>query len=497
MLVSAALPLSILPGEASAYTPHATISINGNADFAAQAATNGWPGDGTKSNPYIIEGLDINAAGHGIAMLIANTNVSFKVLRCYLHNTYTVPGIGIDLSGVSNGYLANNDCSNNPNYGICVYSNSSNNSIFNNTCNSETGGIVLGHSTNNTVSKNICDGGGQYGILFDSSSNNVVSDNICNYNFGGFILISDSSHNVICNNTVRNNGCTGIRIWYASCCNNRIWNNSIYRDAEQAFDYGTNNWWNSSDGYGNWWSDWTGPDSVLPYGIVDNPRSIFGSANAKDYYPRTLDMIPPVCTITSPTSSPTMTTGWHMICLMGTATDDIKVTNIMWSNSLGGSGIAYMTPQLGGANVTWQSRGNVMLFNGDNVITVTAFDNNGHNTTDKLTVTYPIPPAPDSVPPEVTITAPTSNPSMTTGWHMIKLMGTASDDVKVTNVAWSNSLGGSGIAYMVPQWGGASVTWQSRGNVNLYHGDNVITVTATDSNGNTTTDVLTVTYTGL
>jgi hypothetical protein len=197
----------------------------------------------------------------------------------------------------------------------------------------------------------------------------------------------------------------------------------------------------------------------------------------------------PTCTISAPTSNPTMTTGWHMIYLRGTATDNIKVTSVTWSNSLGGSGIAYMTPQWGAANVIWQSRGNVMLYDGVNVITVTAYDNDGNSVSDTLTVTY-------NTAPTVTITAPTSNPTMITNWHMINLWGVASDDFRVVSVTWTNSLGGSGVAYLIPQWG-STVSWQSRGNINLLNGDNVITVTAYDNTGKTATDVLTVTYTGL
>jgi hypothetical protein len=284
----------------------------------------------------------------------------------------------------------------------------------------------------------------------------------------------------------------------------------------------------------------------------------------------------PCCTITSPTSASSYLTNWGWIQLKGTASDDVAVTSVNWTNSLGGSGTAYGT-------TSWQSRGNVQLSPGVNVITVNAFDSTGFRAIDTLTVTY------DTVLPICTITSPTSNPTystssatinlggiasdssgiatviwknmatsasgtatgttswtitgialnlgmnliyvnasdmagnkrsdaiwvtysidtlnvtitdptanstMTTGWHMIYLKGTASDDVKVTNVVWSDSLGGSGIAYMVPQFGGASVTWQSRGNVHLLPGDNVITVTAYDNAGNSKTDVLTVTYTG-
>jgi len=55
---------------------------------------------------------------------------------------------------------------------------------------------------------------------------------------------------------------------------------------------GTHNWWNSTDGYGNWWSDWQSPDNATPYGIVDLPYNISGSAGAKDSYPLTTPQAP-------------------------------------------------------------------------------------------------------------------------------------------------------------------------------------------------------------
>jgi len=65
----------------------------------------------------------------------------------------------------------------------------------------------------------------------------------------------------------------------------------------QASDDGTANWWNSTEGYGNYWSDWTAPDVNPPYGIVDEPYNISGSAGAKDFYPLTW---PPGLILTSP-----------------------------------------------------------------------------------------------------------------------------------------------------------------------------------------------------
>lgn len=293
----------------------------------------------------------------------------------------------------------------------------------------------------------------------------------------------------------------------------------------------------------------------------------------------------PSVTIINPTAGPTMATGWHYIWLNGTASDNTKVISVTWTNSLGGSGNAYMVPQWGAANVAWQSRGNVLLYSGDNVIDVTAWDNAGNSATATITVTYDqtVPACTIESPTtnlnyytnaatvdlsgsasdaigvatvtwknvatgdsgtcggtdswsatgipltvgvnliyvnatdnagnrgcdrifvtydldslSVTIINPTSNPTLTTGWHYVWLNGTASDDNKVTLITWSNALtGDSGTAYMTPQWGGPSVTWQSRGNVHLLPGDNVITVTAYDVSGNSVTDVVTITYTGL
>ena len=69
----------------SAYTPHNPIYIDGNADFASQASAEGWPGDGSAGNPYIIEGYDINASTtNGID--IRNTDVYFVIRDCYVHD---------------------------------------------------------------------------------------------------------------------------------------------------------------------------------------------------------------------------------------------------------------------------------------------------------------------------------------------------------------------------------------------------------------------------
>jgi hypothetical protein len=92
----------------------------------------------------------------------------------------------------------------------------------------------------------------------------------------------------------------------------------------------------------------------------------------------------------------------------------------------------------------------------------------------------------DTISPAVAITAPTTATTFSTSAATLSLGGTASDNVGVTQVTWSNSRGGSGTATGTANWS-ASVALQA--------GSNVVTVTARDAAGNTSMDTLTVTYT--
>lgn len=91
----------------------------------------------------------------------------------------------------------------------------------------------------------------------------------------------------------------------------------------------------------------------------------------------------------------------------------------------------------------------------------------------------------DTTAPTITITSPTSSSTYTTSSSSLTIGGTASDNVGVTQVTWSNSSGGSGTANGTTSW--------SRSGISLTRGTNVITVTARDAAGNTRTDTLTVT----
>jgi hypothetical protein len=95
----------------------------------------------------------------------------------------------------------------------------------------------------------------------------------------------------------------------------------------------------------------------------------------------------------------------------------------------------------------------------------------------------------DITPPAISITTPTSNSTFGTYSSAIDLGGSASDNVGVTQVRWTNNRGGSGICSGTTSWTCSGITLQS--------GENVLTVAARDAANNYGFDTLTVTRTCL
>jgi len=100
VLAAASLAISIgIPDRVAAYVPHPTILIVGDSGFTPGNGVTG--GSGTPSDPYIIEGWEINAsAADGIAIL--TTTAHFVIRNVSIHSggwTY----VGIWLEEVQNG----------------------------------------------------------------------------------------------------------------------------------------------------------------------------------------------------------------------------------------------------------------------------------------------------------------------------------------------------------------------------------------------------------
>ena len=95
---------------------------------------------------------------------------------------------------------------------------------------------------------------------------------------------------------------------------------------------------------------------------------------------------------------------------------------------------------------------------------------------------------PDTTSPVLSITAPTTGNSYATTSTSVTVSGTATDNVGLSQIAWSNSTGGSGSSSV-------SGTSASRSfNVALLSGVNVITLTARDTSGKRSQGPPTVPY---
>ncbi len=163
------------------------IRINGNADFQAQAAANGWPGNGTLGNPYVIENLVIVTNLNGThAIDIRNTKVHFIIRNCTVTATGNyVNGIfpsGIYLFNVTNARLERNNASNN-----------------------RYRGFYLHHSTNNMLVNNTASHNNDGFYLWYGANNNTLVNNTASHNRHGFYLY-DSANNTLLNNVLINDG---------------------------------------------------------------------------------------------------------------------------------------------------------------------------------------------------------------------------------------------------------------------------------------------------
>jgi parallel beta-helix repeat protein len=315
----------------ASYVSHAPITIDSDSDFVTQ----GWPGNGTAANPYVISGLDIDGGATANDCIdIRNTTVHFLVEGNYVHNPVSNYNWGaINIRNVTNGSLVNNIVSqfqlgilvsfsenvtvmgNNCSapyyaaggYGYGVYISSSERiSVVDNYCYwNVVGGLYLRWVNDSSIMGNLCIIAQQYGIVVRGCSGNTFSGNNVSENMihGIFMYDAPSEWNNITDNVFYNNSQYAIRSSLSGSINNRIWNNTFVGNNGagstydslyiQAYDAGTGNWWNTSGtphGYGNFWGDWQSPD-VNSDGIVDNPYVLAGSG-VQDYYPLTVPSQP-------------------------------------------------------------------------------------------------------------------------------------------------------------------------------------------------------------
>ena len=206
------------------------IYINDNNpgvdDWVTINTTYDWcNGAGTWSDPYVIENITVDGLNINNCIEIRNSNVYFIIRNCTLFNAKS-NGAGIYLDNTNNGYINNNNCSYNAQYGIYMLSSDNNTVTYNNmTSNGQSNpsygaGISLKDSNTNNISLNnvsknygILDGAG---IVIKDSINNTVSNNTAILNsalqFGSGIFLDNASHTFILNNILNRSRMCGLRI---------------------------------------------------------------------------------------------------------------------------------------------------------------------------------------------------------------------------------------------------------------------------------------------
>lgn len=333
---------------------------NGSIIIIDDSASNNWEwatqyswcsGSGTKEDPYVITGANIDGKNSSSCIEIKNSNAYFIIKDSTTYNASSVDFpyyAGIKLVDTNNGLLLNNNCSNNNGHGIrlernivgcnnitiqeCIINNngkgywlgragivldrshnisiinnilndnargintmnSNDNKIINNTIvNTWNDAIRLSQSNFNLVKKNyITDS--YYGIMVNANNNTISCNDIYN-STNGIWFAGSNYNNTGCSNSIHD-GSYGIYLGGAFCRYNLFYNNSLIGNGINAFDDGAFNDWDNGV-IGNYWDNYTGMD-VNDDGIGDNIYNITGLAGSQDNFPIWWDA--PVFNIISP-----------------------------------------------------------------------------------------------------------------------------------------------------------------------------------------------------
>ncbi|HLF94942.1 MAG TPA: Ig-like domain-containing protein, partial [Planctomycetota bacterium] len=240
-------------------------------------------------------------------------------------------------------------------------------------------------------------------------------------------------------------------------------------------------WFNSANGAGGTatgtaaWSasvPLVGGSNTITVTATDNQGETGSAQLVVTYTPA--DTANPTIVIVTPTPNATYTAASSPLALGGTASDDIGVTQVTWTNAGTAAG--------GTASGTTDWTATIPLVSGLNRITVTARDAAGKVGTDTIDVTY-TPPAGDTTAPTVTIASPAPGATSTSP---LVVSGTATDNVGVISITWANpAAAANGTATGTASWSAS---------IPLVAGANLITVVALDAAGNSSSASLLMTY---
>jgi parallel beta-helix repeat protein len=205
--------------------------INANADFGGW----GFPGTGSKVDPWIIDGYDINGTGKGYCIYVGNTSQYFTISNCTTYNAtgYTNSpwylGAAIHIWNVIHGTVRSNNASGNDYAGIYLYASNYCDIVKNdawrekNTSSVKGSGILIsGGSMGTNISYNNLGWSKGPGIRVDDSRRTNISFNNVSYNnqaidtTGGIFVSSysfQSNNHTLWGNYIAHNPIYGVHIY--------------------------------------------------------------------------------------------------------------------------------------------------------------------------------------------------------------------------------------------------------------------------------------------
>lgn len=227
-------PEPVLPRK-NTRSGNSLIHIDNETDLSDTASIEGWPGDGSKNNPYIISGMERNITGYNQGIYIGNTTSHIVIRNCNLTNgtrngPYNDPA-GIRCRNITNVTISK--CSLIRNWkGIDIrgdeISIDENNISYSISVGVTVRGIGL-DITNNTMINN------EVALEMIYSSESRIMNNSLNLGTSGMYLASND-HFRIYDNRVSNQTNNGLLL--ASCGYFSVFNNTFDSNDNGIYSYG-------------------------------------------------------------------------------------------------------------------------------------------------------------------------------------------------------------------------------------------------------------------
>ena len=231
------------------YTRHDPISISDDSEFAAVAVS----GDGSITNPWILEGWEINTKTEAIGISIVGTTDYFCIRNCHIETTEDGYGIYISQVTSGTGNITGNVCKKNF-WGIYLYDadytiikdNQINQNFYYGLFEQYSDNILIQNNffTENFVSLYLRDSNTvsiignsftsqRYGISGFNNQGLIIEDNQYLDGYYGIYLTVNPLSNIISNNTIKNFQWYGIYLG-GSCNGSSITENLLINIAERA-----------------------------------------------------------------------------------------------------------------------------------------------------------------------------------------------------------------------------------------------------------------------